>query len=106
MSAMPARVSCVVIQCKLRLDSCPNVWCILACHDVLVVRQLWWWSVISMHVGSGSAVALCSATVACLPGPWEIALVGMTSISLLLHVCESCAVHDCAQDIVSMCVHL
>ena len=55
---MPARVACVnvVSQCKLRLDSCHNGWFILACHDVLVVRQLWWWCV--MHVGSRSA-ALC-----------------------------------------------
>ena len=53
---MPARVACVVSQCKLRLDSCHNGWCILACHDALVVRQLWWWCV--MHVGSRSA-ALC-----------------------------------------------
>ena len=50
---------------------------------------------------------LCPAVPCCaMPGLWEIALVGMTSISLLLHVCERCAVHDCAQDTVSMCVHL
>ena len=49
---------------------------------------------------------LCHCGLPAVPGLWEIALVGMTSISLLLHVCESCAVHDCAQDTVSMCVHL
>ena len=61
-STMPARVSCVVSQCKLRLGSCQNGWCIMACHGVLVVRQLWWWCVI--HVGSGSATGSAGLKIA------------------------------------------
>ena len=90
---MPACVACAVSQCKLRLDSCHNGWCIMACHDVLVVRQLWWWCV--MHVGS------CSAVLGCNSRRWPSAFAKTSAFSCTRprSVLQDCAHTGCNGDL-------